>query len=200
MAVILCLYPWQKLQSNVSPFVDVFDKIGFHFAAQLMSIVVITAALSAFNSCLYAGARMLANLARHNSAPAYLSKADRDQVPKNAVITTSIVIALTVILNYLLPENAITYLIAITTTSIIITWTTILICHTGFRRHVDSNDVHYQLPFFPYANLFAFFVLAAVVVIMFFMPEMQIAVFLMPVWIGSLSLLYIVNKKINQKI
>lgn len=198
MLAILCIYPWQKLQTDVSPFVDVFDKVGFHFAAQIMSIVVITAALSAFNSCLYAAARMLSNLARHQSAPAYLARTDKHNVPKNAVVATSIVIALTVLLNYFMPEKALTYLIAVTTTSIIITWTTILITHASFRREINQETIKYKLPFFPYANLMAFGLLASVVVIMLFMQDMKMAVYLMPVWIGIVTGLYFVTNKTRQ--
>jgi L-asparagine transporter-like permease len=199
LLAILCLYPWQKLHPNTSPFVDVFDKIGVHFAAQIMSIVVITAALSAFNSCLYSAARMLANLAKHKSAPAFLSQVDQHQVPKNAVIVTSMIVALTVLLNYFVPEKAITYLIAVTTTSIIITWTTILICHAGFRRNTAHHEIKYKLPFYPYTNLFAFGLLASVVIIMFFMEEMKMAVYLMPFWISIVTLLYFIARhtKIN---
>lgn len=195
MLAILCIYPWQKLQTDVSPFVDVFDKVGFHFTAQIMSVVVITAALSAFNSCLYAAARMLSNLARHQSAPAYLARTDKHNVPKNAVITTSFVIAFTVLLNYFMPEKALTYLIAITTTSIIITWTTILITHASFRRAVSGDKIKYQLPFYPYTNFMAFGMLASVVVIMLFMQDMKMAVYLMPVWIGIVTLLYFTTNK-----
>jgi len=194
LLAILCLYPWHKLQSDVSPFVDVFDKVGFHFAAQIMSVVVITAALSAFNSCLYSAARMLMNLSRHHSAPHYLSKTDKQNVPKNAVITTSIVIAFTVLLNYFLPDKALTYLIAITTTSIIITWSTILITHANFRRKVAREKIKYELPFFPFANLFAFAILVSVVVIMFFMQDMQLAVYLMPVWMSVVTIFYAISR------
>lgn len=199
LLAIICLYPWQKLQTNVSPFVDVFDKVGFHFAAQIMSIVVITAALSAFNSCLYAAARMIANLARHKNAPRYLAKTDSHNVPRNAVFTTSIIVAVTVIINYLIPDKAIAYLIAITTTSIIITWTTILICHVGFRQKTVSESIKYKLPFYPFSNLVALLLLFSVVVIMLFMPDMKMAVYLMPVWIGIVTVMYFITKSKSKK-
>lgn len=190
---VLSLFPWQELDSKVSPFVNVFDKVGFHFTAQIMSVVIITAALSAFNSCLYAATRMLANLARHNSAPAYLGKVNNKNIPKNALITTSIIVVITVLINYLFPDEAIIYLIAITTTSIIITWTTILICHFGFKKH--HPNLEYKLPLFPWANYLGLFVLLSVVVIMLFMDDMKMAVYLMPVWIGIISLMYLVYRK-----
>lgn len=192
---ILCLYPWQKLSADVSPFVDVFDRVGFHFAAQVMSIVVITAALSAFNSCLYAAARMLANLARHGSAPAPLARLSQNNVPQYALVATSIVIILTVLINYLFPDKAILYLIAITTTSIIITWTTILLCHFGFRRKISEDVIQYKSIFYPISNIFALIMLVSIVVIMLFMDDMKMAVYLMPVWIGLVSLLYFLTKQ-----
>lgn len=199
LLAIICLYPWKKLHTEVSPFVDVFDKVGFHFAAQVMSIVVITAALSAFNSCLYAAARMIANLARHKNAPRYLAKTDAHNVPRNAVVTTSLIVAGTVIINYLIPDKAISYLIAITTTSIIITWTTILICHIGFRRKTERDRIKYKLPFYPFSNLVALLLLMSVVVIMLFMPDMKMAVYLMPVWIGIVTVMYLITKKKSKR-
>jgi len=116
IAVILCLYPWALLSTNISPFVDVFTKIGLSKAAQVMNIVAITAALSAFNSCLYSAARMLASLANQGNAPRKLGVVNKKNIPHNAVIFTSIIIALTVIINYIFPDKAIIYLIAIATT------------------------------------------------------------------------------------
>ncbi len=196
---IICLYPWQKLHSNISPFVDVFDKVGFHFAAQLMSIVVITAALSAFNSCLYAAARMMANLARHSSAPSILAKTNQHNVPKNAVLFTSLVIVITVLINYLFPEKAIIYLIAITTTSIIITWTTILLCHISFRQKIAKNLIKFKLPFYPLSNIIALLSLTLVIIVMLFMDDMKMAVYLMPLWILIVTVMYFILKPAIKK-
>ena len=191
---ILCLYPWQKLNVNVSPFVDVFDKIGLHMAAKIMSIVVITAALSAYNSCLYSAIRMLANLGRHKSAPAFLASVDKNNVPKNALYVTSLIVVLTVIFNYIFPKHAIIYLIGITTASVIITWTTIILCHIGFRRKVPMEKIGYKLPFFPYLNYIALLIMFAVVVVMFFMPDMKDAVYFMPIWISIVTIFYFIRR------
>jgi AAT family amino acid transporter len=192
LSVIICLYPWNKLSADISPFVDVFRKIGIPAAAGIMNLIAITAALSAFNSCLYAAARMLANLARQNSAPGGLAKINSKQIPHNAVIFTCIVIALTVLINYWFPDKAILYLIAIATTSIIVTWTTILICHLYFRK--QNPDLKYRLPLYPASNYLAIGILLLVVIIMTQMPDMRMAVYLMPLWIGLLSIAYRMKK------
>jgi len=193
IAVILCLYPWQLLSPQLSPFVDVFNKIGIGAAATIMNLVAITAALSAFNSCLYSAARVLASLARQGSAPKKLGIVNRKNIPHNAVIFTSLIIAITIVINYLFPEKAIIYLIAIATTSIIVTWTTIIICHVFFRHKVPLQN--YRLPLFPWLNIFAVIVLASVVVVMTQMADMQLAVYLMPVWLIILTIAYFISRK-----
>ena len=199
LLVILILYPWHKLSSTTSPFVDVFYKIGFTSAAHIMNIVAITAALSAFNSCLYSAARMLANLGKHNSAPAFLGNLNARHIPINALVGTSIVIAITILINYLFPEKAIIYLIAIATTSIIITWTTIIICHIFFRLKNKHLIITYKLPLFPWLNILAIIFLLGIIAIMYKMSDMKMAVQLMPLWIGGLTLLYCIMTALRQR-
>ncbi len=193
ISVILCLYPWALLSTNISPFVDVFSKIGLSSAAQIMNVIAITAALSAFNSCLYAGARMLASLAHQGSAPRKFGIYNKKHIPHNAVIFTSIIIAITVVINYLFPDKAIIYLIAIATTSIIVTWTSILVCHIFFKRKHPNEK--YKLPLFPILNILAIITLLSVIGIMTQMKDMQQAVYLMPVWIGILTIVYFIRRK-----
>ncbi len=197
LSVILCLYPWSKLSSDVSPFVDVFLKIGINSAAGIMNLVAITVALSAFNSCLYAAARMMANLASKGSAPHGLSKIDSKNIPHNAVVFTCIIIAITVLINYLYPDQAIMYLIAVATTSIIVTWTTILICHLFFR-HKNPN-LKYKLPLYPFTNWLAILFLLMVIGIMTQMDDMKFAVHLLPFIIAALSIGYWIKKKLITK-
>lgn len=197
LAVIVCLYPWHQLSKDVSPFVDVFRKIGIPAAADVMNIIAITAALSAFNSCLYAAARMMANLARQGSAPRKLANINKKEIPHNAVVFTCIIIALTVLINYWFPQDAIMYLIAIATTSIIVTWTTILVCHLFFRKH--NPDLKYRLPWYPFSNWVAIIILATVVVVMTQMDDMKMAVYLMPIWVGVLTIAYLIRKKLRSK-
>lgn len=50
LAVIMALYPWRSIDSNSSPFVQIFEGLGFTSAATVLNLVVVTAALSAINS------------------------------------------------------------------------------------------------------------------------------------------------------
>lgn len=63
IVVLASLLPMKEVRSSIAPFIDVFDKIGIPFAADIMNFVILTAILSAGNSELYASSRMLWSLA-----------------------------------------------------------------------------------------------------------------------------------------
>ena len=46
LLVIMSVIPWNKIDSNSSPFVTMFSLIGLPFAAGLVNFVVLTAAAS----------------------------------------------------------------------------------------------------------------------------------------------------------
>jgi AAT family amino acid transporter len=194
---ILSLYPWQQLSNNISPFVEVFNKIGIPSAAYCMNIVAIIAALSAFNSCLFASSRVLHSLAKQKNAPQIFAKKNNKQIPHNALIFTSIIIALTVLINYLYQKQALFYLIAIATTSIIVTWSTILICHLYFRMKIRPHG--YKLFFSPWTNYIALALLLTVIITMTQMSDMKNAVLIMPIWLGFLTLCFIIKKYRSNK-
>ncbi len=193
---IICLYPYNHLSQNISPFVDVFNKIGITSAALIMNIVAITASLSAFNSCLYSSSRMLYNLSTNNNAIAKFGKLNRNGMPYIAVITTSIVIFIAVIVNYIWPEHALMYLLTVATAAIIITWFIILLSHLLFRaqyRHLLSSN-RFKLYGYPYVNIVAIILLFIIMIIMTKMDDMKLSVYVTPIWILTLSIFFILRK------
>lgn len=63
LAVLLSLLPWTRVTADTSPFVLIFHELGDTFVANALNIVVLTAALSVYNSCVYCNSRMLFGLA-----------------------------------------------------------------------------------------------------------------------------------------
>ncbi len=198
MLVIILLYPYEKLSDNISPFVDVFRLIGFKSAAIIMNIVVITAALSSFNSCLYASSRMLYSLSINKHAPHSLSKLTKNHVPKIAVLATSSAITIAVIINYIFPEKAIMYLLTVTTGAILIVWFLILITQIFFRIKKSNEQLSYKLILFPYSNIFALMFLILVTMVMTQMDDMKTCVYVTPIWITVLSIIYFLKFKFKK--
>ena len=202
MLAIIILYPFEKLSTNISPFVDIFRKMGFAAAAGAMNMVAITAALSAFNSCLYGASRMLFNLSQNGNAPNYFVKVQSDtHVPKRAILATSTVIGLSVLINFLSPQNAIMYLLTIATSSILIVWFIILITQIYFRNYKNANNIKlkYKLLLFPYTNIIAMLALIFIMIVMTQIDDMRLSVFVTPLWILGLSIFYILHKKLLKK-
>jgi hypothetical protein len=80
MTVMLAMTPWNQTGSSTvsgSPFVRAFQTVGIPFAAGIMNLVVITAALSSANTNLYTSTRMLFSLSRGEYAPRWLSQRQR---------------------------------------------------------------------------------------------------------------------------
>lgn len=105
--IVMSIYPWNQLQTNQSPFVMVFKDIGIKGAASVINFVVITAAASACNSSLYTTGRMLAELTMGSKNPRIrrISRLSKHHVPANALILSTILISVSVLLNYFIPRD-----------------------------------------------------------------------------------------------
>ncbi|MFP3547931.1 amino acid permease, partial [Rhizobium sp. SIMBA_035] len=84
-----------------SPFVKIFSLIGSDAAAQILNFVVLTAALSVYNSGVYCNSRMLYGLAEQGDAPKALMKLNKQGVPILALGISALITLLCVLVNYL---------------------------------------------------------------------------------------------------
>lgn len=64
----------------------VFVRAGFGAAAHVVNAVLLTAVLSAINSCFYASSRMLLSLARSGNAPRIFGWVNKRGVPVPALL------------------------------------------------------------------------------------------------------------------
>lgn len=82
----MILYPWNEVGLEASPFVQIFSNIGIPAAANLLNIVVLTAAISVYNSAIYSNSRMLYGLASQGNAPKILTALTRNGVPMVGIL------------------------------------------------------------------------------------------------------------------
>ena len=81
MAVLMALWPWDQVGTQASPFVQIFDNVGVPAAAHILNFVVLTAAVSVYNSAIYSNSRMLYGLAKEGEAPAFFLRLSPHGVP-----------------------------------------------------------------------------------------------------------------------
>jgi AAT family amino acid transporter/aromatic amino acid transport protein AroP len=197
MIVLMTLWPWNEVGKEASPFVQIFDNVGIPAAANILNFVVLTAAVSVYNSAIYSNSRMLYGLAENGNAPKFFAKLSSRRVPVNGILISSGITLLAVVLNYFLPDEIFMYMMAIVTGAVVISWTMIVLTHLKFRQHCAAAGItpKFKALFYPVANYLCLAFLAVVLVIMAMMDDMRPAVIVMPIWILAIRLFYRSKKK-----
>lgn len=192
MIVLMTLWPWNEVGTQASPFVQIFENAGFKNAANLLNFVVLTAAISVYNSAIYSNSRMLYGMAESSNAPKFLKKLSPKKVPVNGILISSGITLLVVALNFFFPGKIFMYLMSIVTGAVIISWAMIILTHLKFREHCKKNNIvpKFKSLFFPFANYLCLAFIVGIVLMMLTMDEMRIAVMLMPLWLGVIWIFY----------
>ena len=187
LAIIMSLIPWNQLDLgglDKSPFVMIFSQLGIGWAAHLLNFIILTAALSVYNSGMYANSRMLFGLAAQGNAPKIFAKVTQQGVPMPAVIFSSILIFGCVLLNYYIPEQALSHLMYMAVAALVLNWAIISFTHLKFKRaaQIEGTSAKFPALFSPFSN---YLVLAFIVMILYIMwtQGFQESVILIPIWI-----------------
>ena len=200
LAVLLALYPWNQLAEGGSPFVLIFSALGSDITANILNIVVLTAALSVYNSSVYCNSRMLHGLAQQGNAPRFLMKVDKRGVPVTAIALSGVMTLICVVINYLIPGKAFQLLMALVVAALVINWAMISLTHIKFRHAMNARQVvpAFKAFWFPFANYLCLVFLAGMLVILYLLDE-KISVGLVPVWLGLLWAGYQYKRYVSKK-
>lgn len=192
LGVLLSLYPWQKVVTGGSPFVLIFHALDSDWVATMLNVVVLTAALSVYNSCVYCNSRMLYGLALQGNAPRALLKVNRRGVPLAALGVSALATAVCVSVNYFMPGQAFQLLMGLVVSALIINWGMISWIHLRFRAHKRQagQATGFPSPWHPLSNWLCLAFLAGVLAVMYATPELRLSVWLIPVWLGVLCVGY----------
>ncbi|OHX13510.1 aromatic amino acid transporter AroP [Chromobacterium sphagni] len=186
LVVLLSLYPWSKVAAGGSPFVMIFQQIGAGFTAHALNFVVLTAALSVYNSGVYATSRMLYGLAEQGNAPQALKQLDKRGVPVNATLLSAAATFACVILNYLLPGQAFGILMSLVVAALVTNWAMISLTHLKFRQAKAGQKLVFPSIWFPLANWVCLAFMLMILGILLFTPGMAVSVYVLPAWLALL--------------
>ena len=201
LTVLLSLYPWDQLLQTLgasgdaysgSPFVQIFSLIGNDTAAHILNFVVLTAALSVYNSGVYCNSRMLFGLAEQGDAPKALMKLNKQGVPLRALGISALVTLLCVVVNYVAPKDALVLLFALVVASLMINWALISMTHIKFRKAMGEQGVvpSFKTFWFPFSNYLCLAFMLMIISVMLAIPGIRNSVFAMPVWVGVIYIAY----------
>ncbi len=196
LIVIMSIYPWNSINPDKSPFVQVFSAVGITAAASIVNFVVLTSAASACNSGIFSTSRMVYSLAKENNAPESMKKLTSNQVPSNSLMFSAAVIFISVILNYIMPEGVFVLITSISTFCFIFIWAIIVICHLIYRKtnHELAARSKFKMPLYPIANYIVLVFFVFVIGVLALNKETRIALFVTPVWFIMLGAIYNILK------
>jgi len=164
LALILAIVPWTAAGVDESPFVKVMRALQVPAAAGIFNLVILIAALSAMNSQLYITTRMMFSLSRAGYAPRRFGILNRRGVPVQALLLSSLGIALATLMSVLAPKSAFVLMIAISSFGAMFTWMMIFVTHYAFRRACERSGapLRFRMPGYPATTLLGAALMAAV--------------------------------------
>ena len=161
--------------------------------------MVLTAALSVYNSGVYCNSRMLYGLAEQGDAPRSLMKINARGVPVLAIGVSAVVTLLCVLVNYLLPRGALELLMSLVVAALVINWAMISLAHLKFRRAMQRQGVvpSFKAFWFPLSNYLCLAFVSGILVIMLWIPGIRLSVFAIPFWVGFLWLCFLLRARVG---
>ena len=200
LTILLSLVPWNQLDLgglDKSPFVMIFSQLGIGWAAHLLNFIILTAALSVYNSGMYANSRMLFGLAKQGNAPKIFEKVNKSGVPIPAVLFSALLIFGCVLLNYFVPEDALGHLMYIVVGALVLNWAMISLTHLKFKQAMNKLGIKTKFPalWTPVSN---YLVLAFILTVLYIMwtQGFKESVIMIPIWIVVMGFLF---KLLNSK-
>ncbi len=190
LVIIMSLVPWDQLDPQMSPFVMMFDKMGIPGAANIINVVVITAAASSCNGGIFSTGRMLYSLALERQAPQVFGRLTKHHVPAAGIHASVAVMLIGVVLNYIVPKEVFTWVTSVSLIGTLWTWGIILYSHSKYRHAVQQGKVPgvtYKMPGWPIAN-WAVIVFLLIVAAAFSLDvDTRVALYVAPFWFGLLA-------------
>ncbi len=176
--IVVATVPWNDALRMARPYVSVMEVLQIPAAATVMSLVILTAVLSALNSGLFASSRMLMALARRHDAPAAIARLDARGVPVAAILASTGFGYVTVAMSYLSPDRIFAFLVNSYGTVAIFVYVLISVAELRLRRRLEREAperLRIRMWGFPWLTRLAIVGMLAIVAAMSVIPEQRVS-------------------------
>jgi L-asparagine transporter-like permease len=202
ITVMLSMTPWDRMGSGLtgSPFVLAFARVGIPYAAGIMNLVVITAALSSANTNLYLTSRTLFSLSQDGYAPKAFAGVGSNGVPYMALTVSTAGMAAAILLAIFFPGRAFLLLYGTAIAGMFFVWMVILLAHLSFRHSIGPArvaELPIRLPFSPWAQIAALSALAGILIGTFYVDGLQYSVASFALFLVAITGFYRLLKRRN---
>jgi GABA permease len=176
--LVVAIVPWNDTVRMTRPYVSVMEALQIPAATTVMSVVVLTAVLSALNSGLFAASRMLMALARRGDAPAAFARLDARGVPVAAILASTAFGYLTVVMSYVSPDRIFAFLVNSYGTVAIFVYVLIAFAELKLRRRLELEAparLRVRMWGYPWLTRVTIIAMLAIVAAMAVIPEQRTA-------------------------
>ncbi len=180
--LLAVIVPWNAHRPGISPYVAALKEMGIPAAGHIMNAVVLTAVLSCLNSGLYTASRMLFVLAARHEAPVELVKVGRRGVPYVAILCSSVVGFLCVVMAWVAPGAVFVFLLKSSGALVLSVYLLIGLSQIVLRRRTPPARLRVKMWFFPALSILTVAGIVGVLMLMAFDPRAR-----MELWLGLLS-------------
>lgn len=176
--LVVALVPWNDTVRMSRPYVSVMEVLRIPAAATVMSLVILTAVLSALNSGLFASSRMLMALAGRGDAPAGAARLDQRGVPVAAILASTAFGYLTVAMSYLSPDRIFAFLVNSYGTVAIFVYLLIAVAELRLRRRLERESperLRIRMWAYPWLTRVAIAAMVAILAAMAVIPAQRVS-------------------------
>lgn len=186
LVAIMCIYRWQDIPADQSPFVMIFQLIGIKWAATLINFVVLTSAASALNSALFSTTRNLYALSKLNGDKILtpFTKISRTGIPVNALLFTAFLIFLTPFIS-MIPgvANGFVFITSVATNLFLIVYIISLLTYLKFRKSAEFDPNGFVTPYAKFFVPLTILAFGLIFVSLFFFSDTLIPAIGSLIWI-----------------
>lgn len=142
MSIIVTTTYWGSINTNISPFVQSFNNMGYRWASALINGVLIIAAFSVMTGTFYSCVQMLVSLSKAHEAPEILKSSTVKGFYKYSWITTASVSILIVLMAFVLGTKLFNYLISSSSYFSFFNWVINLITYIIWLKKREKSEVY----------------------------------------------------------
>lgn len=175
--LVVAIVPWNDGQlAEDGSYQTALEALGVPGAKAIVDIVVLVAVASCLNSALYTASRMIYSLGRRGQAPGAVMQTTDNGVPRVAVLASTAVGFLTVIANYLFPEDVFGVLLATSGAVALLVYLVIAISQLRLRAKLDESGapMPVRMWLYPYLTWAVVIVIPVMLVYMATQPDQQL--------------------------
>jgi GABA permease len=178
--LVVAIVPWNNPAlgdaENGGSYQTALAALGLPGAKLIVDIVVLVAVASCLNSALYTASRMIYSLGKRRQAPAAVMRTTDQGVPRVAVLASTAFGFLTVIANYLFPEDVFGVLLATAGAVALLVYLVIAISQLQLRAKLVQSGAAMPVRMwaYPYLTWAVIIVIPVMLVYMAFDEEQRL--------------------------